>query len=146
MNYKIKFITISDSETDIFRHSSEVDTITAAQHVADCIVGFATAGKESAPVNTGDTHETNEAGRLVCTNTWTGFVSVEDAELFIRAVVLGSTQVQVIDAWNIAHNIRQRTEIVDADGNLLKLIQDNTVLEQRTIPINLADPFYLPAE
>jgi hypothetical protein len=148
MNYKIKFITVSDSETDIFRHNTEVDTISQVQHVASCITAFATAGKESVPVNSGDSQETNEDGRLVCTSTFTGFVSIEDAELFLRALVLNGPNTEIIDAWNITHNVRQRTEIVDADGNLAKLIQDNTALEQRTIPINLADPFYihLPAE
>jgi hypothetical protein len=152
MLYKTRLTNNAPTEADIYRHNSADKMDASIASVRKVIDGFYASGSQSVPSNEGEIHSTDENGRAVCASIYSGFVSIADAETFIRSVMYASDPTKAVetDAWNIAHDCRSKAEILDAaDDSVVTLLHDNIQLTSRTQPIDLAetpDPFIVPAE
>ena len=85
-------------------------------------------------------------GRHQWTKVFTGFETQEEIELYIDYVHKNNPDGAAIAAWCITHDMRSKIEILDNDNTVIRVVHDNTALDQYTINGFVetpSDPFYV---
>lgn len=152
-NFKYRVTNIGTSVDHFVENLTDSDIVAAYGRTTDRFIVARAAFTENDSLETSPHAEsvawnTLEDGRIQRVKLWTGFETQAEVESFINYAHRDNPDGAILAAAYIANDVRTKIEILDDNNAVIRLVHDNTTLDQHAIngyTVRPEDPFYVPA-